>query len=289
MEKNFIPSDLKIIYDEMIMAVDVNQQLDKVILSNENSEKINIFLTENKNKYELAKFNLKPINKLMFYGASGTGKTMLAKALANHLKYEMLYIDIAKALSENTVAKNISDIFKLANSLKNCIIFLDECDSIVWNRDTDNSDGGVIRRATNSIFQQLDQMDIENVFIAATNMLSRLDIAFERRIEMKMEFRRPNINIVEIMRKFIYPEFELVSTHDIDSYSIIERRVNQNTKLSYDELEKIAHRAMKNAVIAGTTKCKISDILKDISLTMNIKVNFKADKDNEEYFKSNII
>ena len=102
----------------------------------------------------------------------------------------MLYVDIARSISEGNAAINISNIFKAANKIKNCIVFLDECDSIAWSRDTSLADRGDIRRATNSLFQQLDQMHIDNVFIAATNMLHRLDSAFERRFDLKLEFKK---------------------------------------------------------------------------------------------------
>ena len=57
-----------------------------------------------------------------------------------------------------------------------------------WQRDTGGADTGTIRRATNSIFQYLDQMNKTNIFVSATNMLHRLDPAFERRFNLKMEF-----------------------------------------------------------------------------------------------------
>lgn len=286
--KSLLPKEMQSIYEELMMPVDTDIKLTSVILSQDNLEKIKTFILEYQHRADLLRNKLQPMNRLLFYGASGTGKTFLAKALSNHLGYNMFYIDIAKALSENTVAKNLSDVFKLAAHIKNCMIFLDECDSVAWNRDSDNADGGIIRRATNTIFQQLDQMDSSNVFVSATNMLNRLDPAFERRFNLKLEFRRPSIVVRDTMRHFIFPQFSIKEDADEGNYTTIERRVNQNTKLSYYELEGIAHRAMKKAVIAGTTQVRMSDILKDISLAMNIKVNFQTDKDPEEDFQSSI-
>ena len=283
-----LTEELSGIHEEFLMNVDTNINIDSVILSNENKEKVNVFIKENNYRFELIKNKLLPVNKLLFYGASGTGKTLLGKALSNYFSYTMMYVDVAKALSENTVAKNISDVFKLAKHIKTAIVFFDECDSIAWNRDSDNADGGIIRRATNSIFQQLDQMDVSSVFIAATNMINKLDPAFERRFDLKLEFRRPNVNIKDIMEHFIFDQFSLIFDVDINDYNIIERRVNQNVKLSYYELENIAHRAMKRSVVDGSLKCKMSEILRDISLAMNIKIKFRTDIEEEKYYESSI-
>ena len=110
-----LPAEYKEIYDELIMPVDTNITLESVILSEENQAKIQTFLKEIEFRDQLLAYGLQPMNRLLLYGASGCGKTYLTKALSNHLGYTMLYIDIAKALTDDTVSKNISKIFKLAN------------------------------------------------------------------------------------------------------------------------------------------------------------------------------
>lgn len=274
-------------FDELIMPVDTNIDIDSVILSDENKNKLKDFLAEQDYRDKLLKHNLMPMNRLLFYGASGTGKTFLSKALSNYMKYTMLYIDIAKSLSENTVAQNISNIFRLGNALGNCILFFDEADSVAWNRDSTSPDSGVIRRATNSLFQHLDQMNTSNVFISATNMLHRLDPAFERRFNMKFEFRRPN-NIEESIPRFLFPEFTLIDDVSSDAKEIITKRAEKSPKLSYYELQCIVERAMKKAVMNDTLDVKTSVIYEDIAVTERIKIRFKTDKDDESDFKSSI-
>ncbi len=70
-------------YSHLIMAVNTNISIDSVILSNDNKEQLKQFLEEYKFKDQLVKYGLKPVNRLLFYGASGTGKTYLTKALSN--------------------------------------------------------------------------------------------------------------------------------------------------------------------------------------------------------------
>ena len=67
----------------LLMRVDTNIQMDDVILSEENKRKIEQFNTENKNYAKLVMHGLQPMNRMLFYGDSGTGKTFLGKALSN--------------------------------------------------------------------------------------------------------------------------------------------------------------------------------------------------------------
>lgn len=268
---------------KLLMKVDTNITLDSVILSDENKRKVQDFLNETKFRDKLLKYKLQPMNRLLFYGDSGCGKTYLSKALSNQLQYTMCYIDIANAISSGSVAENISDIFAYANEKKECIIFLDECDSIAWNRDTDkNSDGGTIRRATNSLFQQMDQMDPSNIIIAATNMLHRLDAAFERRFNMKLEFRRPDEDLDSIFLKFLYDDFKIVKDLDTVTKNVVQKKMCT----SYYEIQGVVERAMKDSVMndfVDNNKFVISEkyLYQKLVEVMDIKVLFKTDKSDE--------
>lgn len=286
MELNKLPAEYREIYNEYIMPVDTNIKLESVILSDENKDKINQFINETSYRDKLISYGLQPMNRILMYGASGTGKTYLSKALSNHLGYTMLYIDIAKALTEATVAMNISNIFKLANYMGNCVLMLDECDAIAWQRDTGGADTGTIRRATNSIFQYLDQMNTANIFISATNMLHRLDHAFERRFNLKMEFRRPEIDIKDAIKHFILPKFKINDDVDQTTVDIISRRASQYAKLSYYEIQGLVERAMKRAVMNDTNLISTAEIYEDLAVAMNVKLKFKTGDDPEEIFSN---
>lgn len=277
-------------YKHLFMKVDNNIDINSVLLSDENKLKIKEFLREYGSKDRLASYGLKPMNRILMYGDSGTGKTFLTKALSNYMKYTMLYVDIAKSLSEDTVAQNISDIFVCANALKNCIIFFDECDSIAWNRDAKTAEGGTVRRAVNSLFQQLDQIDPSNVFVSATNMLKRLDPAFERRFDLKLEFRKPKGSIDKTIEKFIFDKFTLEKDVEESDLELMNRRVS----MSYYEIQIITERNMKKAILNnnptrdGKVVVKLSDILNDLAIHMKMKARFGTDKENDDTFASNL-
>lgn len=277
-------------YKHLFMPVDTNIDINSVLLSDENKLKIVEFLKEYNSKDKLAKYGLKPMNRLLMYGDSGTGKTFLTKALSNYMKYTMLYVDIAKSLSEDTVAQNISDIFVCANELKNCIIFFDECDSIAWNRDAKTAEGGTVRRAVNSLFQQLDQIDPSNVFVSATNMLKRLDPAFERRFDLKLEFRKPKTDLDKTVEKFMFKEFTLDKDVAESELDLMNRRVS----MSYYEIQIITERNMKKAILNnnpirdGKVVVKLSSIFNDLAVHMQMKVKFGTAKESIDTFASNL-
>ncbi len=259
------------IYRELIMPVDTDIQLSSVILSDVNKGKIKDFVFEMKNRDKLYKYNLKPMNRMLFYGASGCGKTFLGKALSNHLGYKMLYVDIARALSQGNVAMNITNVFKIANSGGNYMVFLDEADSIAWSRDSkEGTEGGDVRRAVNALFQLMDQMKPEVIVICATNMLHRLDPAFKRRFNMLLEFEQPKADIKGVVQKFIGPEFRIVMDKEDP---ITEGR----TKMSYYALQDVAERMMKKAVLQGTTNIRMSDIYIDIARSQNVKTSINKE------------
>ena len=289
---NELPQELQEIWQERIMPVDTNISFDSVILSDENKEKYAAFIKEQQYRDRLYSYGLEPMNRLLLYGASGTGKTFSLKALSNLLDYTMIYVDIAKSLTEGNVAMNISDIFKLGNYIAHnydgCLIFLDECDSIAWTRDAGTSESGNVRRATNAIFQGLDQMDPHAVFASATNMLHRLDPAFERRFNLKMRFTRPTLDIDEAIKHFIYPKFSIVDDVDVNVKEIVKRRAKQNAKLSYYEIEQLVYRGMKRAVLNDTSIVHTSEIYADLQTNMHFKIRMHTGDDDPEIFKNNL-
>lgn len=222
-----------------------------VILSEENQQKLDEFLIETTNKEKFMKYGFKPVNRMLNYGASGTGKTFITKCLAAHLNYELLAIDIGKALSEGNAASALGDIFKLGNRIGNAIIFLDECDAISRDRsDKSTSRSESVRMANNAIFQLLDRMNPMCIFIAATNLVNELDPAFVRRFDVKMQFMRPPLDDLKAtIEKFKHPAFSIKEDMPEDIKNIILWHARDYVQLSYDEIQTWVERAEKKAII----------------------------------------
>ncbi len=258
--------------------------IDSVILSDENRGKVNDFLVETEYKDKFIKYGLKPVNRILNYGASGTGKTFLTKCLAAHFKYELLAIDIANALSTGNAPTALEDIFKLGNKIGKAIIFLDECDAIARDRsDKSVLEDPNVRRANNALFQLLDRMNPECIFVSATNLYKELDPAFVRRFNVKMEFHVPPLeNLMDTIHKFMLPAFTLKEDMELDIKNILLYHAREYTALSYYEIQTWVERAEKTAIINNSEEISEKDIFKFFMESLHIKVG-KDRKTGELY------
>jgi AAA+ superfamily predicted ATPase len=267
-------------YNELTMEADLNVRMSQVVLSDINTRKYKEFINDLNNRDRLRQYGLEPMTRILSYGASGTGKTLSAKALANELNYTMLMIDIAKALAQGNASSSISRVFTLANKMKYCVIFFDEVDAIAWNRDQSSGETGDVRRATNSLFQYLDQIDKTNLFIACTNMLKRLDAAFVRRFDLRLEFTKPELEPVEALLKFVRPEFTVVDdrgdgeiTQQVNT--VVKGRMS-SVSVSYAAIENIAKREMKRAVLNGSMQVYVSEMLLKLCDELGVYFRFNV-------------
>ncbi len=132
---------------------------------------------------------------LLFAGPPGTGKTMLANAVAQHLGQRLFAIDAAK-LTEGArdVEANLDAVFREARLL-DAVLFFDECEQIFTARRFGNE-------IMPMLLTRIEQFD--GVAILATNMASSLDEALERRITAVVRFRPPTASArAEIWRKHL--------------------------------------------------------------------------------------
>ena len=134
------------------------------------------------------------INKFMFYGAPGTGKTEAAKLIANKLKRELWMVSIRDLIDAKLgeTSKNIYSLFKSINDFPNkkkMLVLFDELDSLALNR-IDSRDLREMGRATTELFSGLDYLDKDVVLIATTNLFKDFDKALVRRFNKTINFSR---------------------------------------------------------------------------------------------------
>merc|ERR1719171_2361140 len=142
---------------------------------------------------------IRPPKGVILYGVPGTGKTLLAKAVANETSAAFLRIVgselIQKYLGEGP--KLVRELFRVAGEMAPSIIFMDEIDAVGTKR-YDSTSGGEkeIQRTMLELLNQLDGFDDKNdvKVIMATNKIETLDPALIRpgRIDRKIEFPAPD-------------------------------------------------------------------------------------------------
>ena len=83
-----------------------------------------------------SKLKIKPGTGLLLYGPPGTGKTMFAKAIANEMHTHFMHVKLNELKSKyvGETETNIANMFSEARSHKRCVLFLDECETMLRKR-----------------------------------------------------------------------------------------------------------------------------------------------------------
>jgi len=138
----------------------------------------------------------KPAKGILFYGASGTGKTLIARAIANECEANFLWVRGPEIRSKwfGESEEKIRFIFAKAREVAPCIVLFDEIDALAATRGRDVS--GTTDSIVNQILAEMDAIEgTEGIFvIATTNMKELIDPAFLRpgRFDYQIEFTIPN-------------------------------------------------------------------------------------------------
>jgi len=139
-----------------------------------------------------------PPKGILLYGSPGTGKTLLAKAVANESGVNFISIKgpalISKYVGESERA--IREVFKKAKQASPTILFFDEIDAIVPKRSSASTDGHVTERVLSQFLTELDGIEeLKGVLVlAATNRLDLVDGALLRsgRFDLLLELPVPD-------------------------------------------------------------------------------------------------
>merc|ERR1711968_7336 len=142
---------------------------------------------------------IRPPKGVILYGEPGTGKTLLAKAVANSTSATFLRVVgselIQKYLGDGP--KLVRELFRVAEENAPAIVFIDEIDAVGTKRYDSNSGGErEIQRTMLELLNQLDGFDSRGdvKVLLATNKIESLDPALLRpgRIDRKIEFPLPD-------------------------------------------------------------------------------------------------
>ncbi len=191
-KKYYLREDDREINELIIEKLTSDYTFENLVCAEEIKEELKYFVKEHHGIDILKQFDLPVSNRILFYGPSGCGKTLASYVLAGELDKMMYVVNLGAIVSSKLgeTSKNLAKIFRRASG-ENCIIFLDEFDSLGKVRDY-SQDHGEMKRVVNTILQLFDYLPQDSIVIAATNQLQMLDDALLRRFDSKVNLDLPN-------------------------------------------------------------------------------------------------
>ena len=154
-----------------------------------------IDLFKNSEKYKEMGVH-KTLNNIMLSGASGCGKTLLAKAVSNELDMPLFACSGDQAdRYVGTTSRNIETLFNDAKKHAPAIIFIDEFESMAKTR-TGESNNQEREGGVSTLLAQLDGLDTceDIMVIVATNLPDAIDPAVQRRFPTKIHISNPDFS-----------------------------------------------------------------------------------------------
>uniref|UniRef100_A0A674E9L7 Peroxisomal ATPase PEX1 n=1 Tax=Salmo trutta TaxID=8032 RepID=A0A674E9L7_SALTR len=219
---------------------------------------------------------------LLLYGAPGTGKTLLAGAVAKESGMNFISVKGPELLSKYIGASEqaIRDIFQRAQAAKPCILFFDEFDSLAPRRGHDNT--GVTDRVVNQLLTQLDGVEgLQGVYVlAATSRPDLIDPALLRpgRLDKSLYCPPPDQEArVEILRALSH---SVPLADDVD----LEQMAGATDTFTGADLKALLYNAQLEAIHSSLGPSLLHDLGSgsdsDISLSSMIFLNHSSGSDD---------
>jgi len=196
-----------------------------------------------------SQIGIDPPSGVLLYGSPGTGKTMLAKAVAHHTNAAFIRVVgsefVQKYLGEGP--RMVRDVFRLAKENSPAIVFIDEIDAIATKRfDAQTGADREVQRILLELLNQMDGFEQQKSIkvIMATNRADTLDPALLRpgRLDRKIEFPVPDRRQKRLIFQVVTSKMNLSEEVDLEDY------VSKPDKVSGADISAICQEAGMLAV-----------------------------------------
>ena len=204
----------------------------------------------------------------LLVGPPGTGKTLLAKAVAGEAKVPFFSLS-GSAFVEMYVgvgASRVRDLFKQAQQMAPCIIFIDEIDAIGKSRDTQMGGNDECEQTLNQLLAEMDGFESNKglVLLAATNRPEILDPAllrpgrFDRRIIVERPDLKGRVEVLKVHSK----DVKMDETVDLEAIALA------TSGAVGSDLANMINEAAINAVKNGRNAVSQADLFEAVEVVL---------------------
>lgn len=233
---------------------------------------------------------------VLFYGPSGTGKTMLARIVASQTNVPLIscsgsnFVEIWVGQGAARVRELVELAYDVAekSDKKSCIVFIDEIESLAQSRDMpdENSED---RKTINQLLNSMDGMDSKSkkvnvIFIGATNRLKDLDTAVLRpgRFDVQIKVDIP-ANYSERLSIFTIHSKDRLFRSEAEKQKLLELAAKKTEGFSGAEIKDLMNKASNfgaNREVKGQGNLYITeeDILAAVKYVKSKKENFEKEQ-----------
>ncbi len=221
--------------DSLVLTPSVREVLDRVI---EESRRSDVLRT----------YGLRPMNKVLFCGPPGCGKTVAAEAVAHALYLPLVLVRFDAVISSylGETASNLRKVFDFARS-RPMVLFFDEFDAVGKERAAEE-EHGELKRVVTSLLQMMDSFRGDALTIAASNHQGLLDSALWRRFDEIVYFDRPDPQGIEelLLRNLrqigLSPQITLATV------------AGSLSGMTHADVERVALDAAKETILSGGSR-----------------------------------
>ena len=208
------------------------------------SEDLKFLVQEHNQLEKLLSRGLPVSNKILLHGPSGCGKTLASYVLAGELEKMMYVINLGAVVSSKLgqTSKNLAKIFRQAAS-ENCIIFIDEFDSLGKLRDY-SQDHGEMKRVVNTVLQLFDYLPQTSLVFCATNQENMIDRALLRRFDFNIKFDYPTKQEVGKLVELVLRN----GNFKIKNKTALSKIISRSVGLSYYSIQKTLISTIKKTI-----------------------------------------